>query len=515
MSIAELIMTGTERASKSTDWVADSLAKIGDNVGKVLREREQQKQAQEMLPFLQQSMQESMKLAQTGDTAGAYSNMMGIFASNPNLMQNKAVLPFLEMGLKGINESATRYKQGQEYNQRQAYYDKVTANKTGGGGEEDRSLYTPEERARMTLLGQTPNVTLYEDQNVISDTTAVSQPTAQGQIGMPANQVSSPTIVEVPLPQAVPTKEAPVQEEGGATEMTYKGPQVKAVESMAASIKSPEYKKALLNSIKNPAPKEQVASFKQFSEQYNSLPEDGKMAVMQDLSVVFDSDKNFEKNKPQLGKNFYPLKPEQSAIIGNNITGIILEPTTEAKSMTAGAKSDSVTFGTNKNDIDAYQTLFTSATSELSQGKLGKFLKENGGVFNTTYTETPSEVIPTMATQSGKITIPSKAVLYQKNLDPNNEKTPVIELTEGQLSAFKTIQNSPSRLQQLRAGNSNSSFVRIAPSGPIRGTDKAIPQAATAASVYKSKEDVISAIKSNKLTREQGRGILQNQFGYK
>jgi hypothetical protein len=154
--------------------------------------------------------------------------------------------------------------------------------------------------------------------------------------------------------------------------------------------------------------------------------------------------------------------------------------------MTAGAKSDSVTFGTNQNDINAYQTLFTSSATELSQGKLGKFLKENGGVFNTTYTETPAEVIPTMGTPSGKTTIPSKAVLYQKNLDPNDKKTPVIELTEGQLSAFKTIQNSPSRLQQLRAGNSNSAFVRIAPSGPIRGTDKTMPQTATANTSFNS-----------------------------
>ena len=478
MSIAELIMQGTNRSSESTSWVGDSLAKLGQNVGQALAQREQQKQAQEMLPFLQQSMQESMTLAQKGDTAAAYSNMMGIFASNPNLMQNKAVLPFLEMGLKGINESATRYKQGQEYNQRQAYYDKVTANKTGGGGEEDRSLYTPEDRARMTLLGQNPPNVTYPDQNVSYDTTAVLQPTEQRQAGMPAAQGDLISNLEAPLPEAVPTK--PMQEEGGATEMTYKGPQIKAVESMAASIQSPQYKKALLNSIKNPAPPEQVASFKQFSNQYNSLPEDGKMAVMQDLSIVFDSDKNFEKNKPQLGKNFYPLKPEQSAVVGNNITGIVLEPTTEAKSMTAGAKSDSVTFGTNINDINAYQTLFTSAATELSQGKLGKFLKENGGVFNTTYTETPSEVIPTIGTPSGKTTIPGKAVLYQKNLDPNDKKTPVIELTDGQLAAFKTIQNSPSRLQQLRAGNSNSAFVRIAPSGPIRGTDKATPQTATA-----------------------------------
>jgi hypothetical protein len=468
MSIAELIMQGTNRASNSTAWVGDSLAKLGQNVGQALAQREQQKQAQEMLPMFQQSMQDSMRLAGEGKSGEAYSMLMP-FLTDPSVARNPFMMPALEAGIKMNQIAADDFLRQSQIN---AYNTRTT--EKASQGMDSRQVYTPEERARMTLLGQTPNVPTYEDQNLISDTMAVSQSTAQGQTGMPANQLDSPTIVEAPLPE-----EVPMREDGGATEMTYKGPQVKAVENIAASIKSTEYKKALLNSIKNPAPPEQVASFKQFSEQYNSLPEDGKMAVMQDLSIVFDSDKNFEKNKPQLGKNFYPLKPEQSKVIGNNITGIILEPTTQAKSFTAGAKSDSTTFGTNQNDIDAYQTLFTSAATELSQGKLGKFLKENGGVFNTTYTETPSEVTPTMGTPSGKTTIPSKAVLYQKNLDPNDKKTPVIELTEGQLSAFKTIQNSPSRLQQLRAGNSNSSFVRIAPSGPIRGTDKAMPQGST------------------------------------
>jgi hypothetical protein len=476
MSIAELIMTGTERASKSTDWVSDSLAKIGDNVTKVLREREQQKQAQEILPFLQQSMQESMTLAGQGKSSEAYAKLMP-FLTDPSVINNPNLRQAIPAFEKGIELATNDFYKKEQLRVRENMYNA----RYGGGGEgggEDRNFYTPEERARMTLLNKTPNVTTYPNQNVVSDTTAVSQSTAQGQTGMPANQLDSPTIVEAPLP-----------EEGGATEMTYKGPQVKAVESMAASIKSPEYKKALLNSIKNPAPPEQVASFKQFSEQYNSLPENKKMVVMQDLSLVFDSNKSFENNKAQLGKDFYPLKPEQSAVIGNNITGIILEPVTEAKSFTAGAKSDSVTFGTTTEDINKYQTIFTSAATELAEGKLGKFLKENGGVFNTTYTETPSKVTPTMATQGGKITIPSSVVLYQKNLDPNDKKTPLIELSEGQLSAYQTIKNSPSRLQQLRAGNSNSSFVRVEPTlatGPTRKAAKSMPLPQSKASDFLS-----------------------------
>jgi hypothetical protein len=478
MSIAELIMQGTNRASNSTAWVGDSLAKLGQNVGQALAQREQQKQAQEMLPMFQQSMQESMQLAGQGQSGEAYAKLMP-FLTDPSIAQNPFMMPALEAGIKMNQIAADDFLRKSQID---AYNTRTT--EKASQGLDNRQVYTPEERARMTLLGQAPPDMTYPDQNLISDTTAVSQPMAQGQTVMPANQLGSTTIVEAPL-----TQETTMQEEGGTTEMTYKGPQVKAVESMAASIQSPQYKKALLNSIKNPAPPEQVASFKQFSNQYNSLPEDGKMAVMQDLSIVFDSDKNFEKNKPQLGKNFYPLKPEQSKVIGNNITGIILEPVTEAKSMTAGAKSDSVTFGTNKEDIDKYQTIFTSAATELAEGKLGKFLKENGGVFNTTYTETPSEVIPTIGTPSGKTTIPSKVILYQKNLDPNDKKTPLIELSGGQLAAYKQIKDSPSRLQQLRAGNSNSSFVRIAPTGPTRGAAKPVSQIATVNTSFNSVEE--------------------------
>lgn len=102
MSIAELIMTGTNRASESTAWVGDSLAKLGQNVGQALAQREQQKQAQEMLPFLQQSMQESMTLAGSGKTGEAYAKLMP-FLADPSVAQNpflKQVIPAFESGIK-------------------------------------------------------------------------------------------------------------------------------------------------------------------------------------------------------------------------------------------------------------------------------------------------------------------------------------------------------------------------------------------------------------------------------
>jgi hypothetical protein len=103
MSIAELIMTGTQQASKSTDWVADSLAKIGDNVSKVYREREQNKRAQEMLPMLQQGIQESMTLAGQGQSGAAYSKMLGMLT--PEVMNTPQSMTLVKLGLDAVGKS--------------------------------------------------------------------------------------------------------------------------------------------------------------------------------------------------------------------------------------------------------------------------------------------------------------------------------------------------------------------------------------------------------------------------
>jgi hypothetical protein len=275
---------------------------------------------------------------------------------------------------------------------------------------------------------------------------------------------------EGPIEGQMPTQNQPAQSPAPSMEQ-----QSQAVKAIAQTAQTPQFKKALLNSANNPAPKEQQQSFAEFAKQYNSMPEPEQNAFRQELSVVFPSDKKFNEVKPQLGKNFYPLTPEQRDAVGDNISGLILTPVEEVKSFTAGAKSDSMTFGTNKDDIDKYQQQFIAASTELSQGKLGKFLKQNGGAFNMTYTETPQEQV---TNEDGDIVkVPSKAILYQKNRDPNEETTPVIELTDGQLAALKIIQTSPSKIRQLRAGDSDSSFVRIAPTGPIRGSTKPTAEA--------------------------------------
>jgi hypothetical protein len=124
-------MKGTERASKSTDWVADSLAKIGDNVTKVLVDRQQQKQAQEMLPMFQQSMQEAMTYANEGDAGLAYSKLMP-FITNPATAKNPYTFPAIENALKLIDASATQYARNIQV---EAYRDRSSGGGGGGGFE--------------------------------------------------------------------------------------------------------------------------------------------------------------------------------------------------------------------------------------------------------------------------------------------------------------------------------------------------------------------------------------------
>ena len=479
MSIAELIMTGTQQASKSTDWVADSLAKIGDNVSKVYREREQNKQAQEMLPFLQQSMQESMTLAQTGDTAAAYSNMMGVFASNPNLMQNPSVLPFLQMGLKGINESAERYKQTQDYNQRQAYYNKVTANKTGGG----IPAMSPKEAAENALLTPNQNAPMTGDgtETIEIDT----------QTGQPIATLINAVDAETPLPEM----EGVAQPDPSA-----------ALTNIAKTAKSEKFKSALMEVAKYPPTKETENDFRQSVQNYFALKNEEKKSVIDSHTSGFKGRKEAEST---MGKDFYRVE-DADRILGKQYEGLILKPSVEAKGTTIG-KSQSVTYGTNAEDLRRFEGNVSGSVSELNQGKVGNFISNNGGVFNLDKETVEEEVKNKYSgnTQKEKVTY-----LFNKNNPDNRIKI----LDDSQIKAFDMLTIVPAELQRLTNRGATASLVAVerpTTKGPTKEVAKTMPQAATAASGYKSKEDVISAIKSGKLTIEQGKGILQNQFGYK
>ena len=123
MSIAELIMQGTNRASESTAWVGKSLAELGKNAGEALERKEQQKQAQEMLPMLQQGMQESMTLAGQGQSGAAYSKMLGMLT--PETLNNPQSMTLVKLGLDAIGKSTDDYLLSQKVSQSTSGMDSI------------------------------------------------------------------------------------------------------------------------------------------------------------------------------------------------------------------------------------------------------------------------------------------------------------------------------------------------------------------------------------------------------
>jgi hypothetical protein len=221
MSIAELIMTGTQQASKSTDWVADSLAKIGDNVSKFYREREQNKQAQEMLPMLQQGMQESMTLAQQGQSGAAYSKMLGMLT--PETLKNPQSMTLVKLGLDAIGKSTDDFLLSQKATQ--------------GTG------MTATDLIALRAMGITPPETNTPSTNVVpkpkpttgGNTAQADFDTIVDEMNLPANpqvgqggSILTPPVGTQPQPSAVatPTQATPTPAQEKARDFVFENEKV-------------------------------------------------------------------------------------------------------------------------------------------------------------------------------------------------------------------------------------------------------------------------------------------------
>jgi hypothetical protein len=105
MSIAEQIMSGTQRQEKSWSVLSENLGRLGQQVGQQLAMREYQKQAAEALPVIQQQMQTALRDAGEGRSADAYSKLVPLI-SNPAYNQNPILLPGLEYIMKATKDAA-------------------------------------------------------------------------------------------------------------------------------------------------------------------------------------------------------------------------------------------------------------------------------------------------------------------------------------------------------------------------------------------------------------------------
>jgi hypothetical protein len=267
-------MKGTERASKSTDWVADSLAKIGDNVTKVLVDRQQQKQAQEMLPMFQQSMQEAMINANEGDSGLAFSKLMP-FLTNPATLKNPYILPALDAGTKMIELAANDYARNIQV---EAY-----RNRSSGGGGGDGGTPNPfSERFNQARgRGGIPSI-----DGLPTDTT--------GYNGMPAGYLNPQTKDDfISLFAPVPEGDS-LPESGGVPAMQSGGGTSFGMRDSTTSFGAGAYQPS----------EETLQQFAEYSDQYDSAKPKQKKAIESQRTIVYD-------NKDALGRDIQNLDDDQ------------------------------------------------------------------------------------------------------------------------------------------------------------------------------------------------------------
>jgi hypothetical protein len=329
MSIAELIMTGTKRASDSTAWVGDSLAKLGQNVGQALAQREQQKQAQEILPFLQQSMQESMRLAGEGKSGEAYAKLMPFLAdpsviNNPNLRQ---VIPAFESGIKIAGDEF--YKK----EQLRVREDMYNARYGGGGGGEGGGF---DVGSYVDMLNQGRDTT--QDAEQVVDQAEVN-PMVAGQLpGMripaPQNQVGT----------AMTRDEIDQQAVAGLPVMPQ-GPTKEAAQAMGGVL--PEMQK-------EPPPKNILEKFIKIEDRFAKLPLDKQRAEMDNTSIIFPNKEDVAAYKPSKGRGVIEL----STAAGIGVPGAVAVELPQAVSkyvlsgVNVNPKTGNVSYSINQKEID-------------------------------------------------------------------------------------------------------------------------------------------------------------------
>jgi len=325
MSIAELIMQGTNRSSESTAWVGDSLAKLGQNVGQALAQREQQKQAQEMLPMFQQSMQESMKLAGEGKSGEAYSMLMP-FLTDPSVARNPFMMPALEAGIKMNQIAADDFLRKSQID---AYKARSTGGGTSGGGGFDVGGF-------VDTLNQEGDTT--QNAEVIVDQTEVN-PMVVGQLpGMriPAQQNQT----EVAM-----TKDAIDQQAAAGLPVMPQGPTKEAAQAMGGVL--PEMQK-------EPPPKNILEKFTKIEDRFAKLPLDKQRAEMDNTSIIFPNKEDIAAYEPPKGRG----KIELSTAAGIGVPGAVAVELPQAVSkyvlsgVNVNPKTGNVSYSINQKEID-------------------------------------------------------------------------------------------------------------------------------------------------------------------
>jgi hypothetical protein len=442
MSIAELIMQGTNRSSESTAWVGDSLAKLGQQVGASLAQREQQKQAQEMLPMLQQNLQESMKLAGEGQSGAAYSKMFG--ALNQQTMSNPQLLPFIKLGFDAIGKSTDDFQRQSQI----AAYNNRYAEKTGQETstlEQATSLQNEFNQANQVDTNQV-DVNQQPQTNFAQQTPRTIQELGKQardaysakQSGMPAAQMPPQTegIIEAPLPDAI-------DQQTLDKASIARGPVREATNDYVPS-------------------KKKLEDFIRGSDKFEKLDTFKRQDYMDNQSLVFPAEQNKQEylNKLSKDKTIIPLNGELFAGVPG-LVGVELPKEYQKWIVSSGNVGKAISFSIkpeaqNNNEakgavkwLNDWQNASSTVSSDSNLRDL--LSKANGDILSLDLNQKQVEASDSQFT--GGLIQPKKVIEYDASVKGNPDKT---KLTEDQFKNLMMLKNL-----SVTANVNNAKFLRM------------------------------------------------------
>jgi len=363
MSIAELIMQGTEQNSKSTAWVSDSLQKIGQNVSAALKEREQQKQAQAMMPFLQQSMQESMELAGKGQSGDAYAKMIPLLtdpstANNPYIMR---VIPALQ---NGIEAAASDYQQNRRLD--------IAASRVSGSGgyrtqyeDEDDSIF---QNNATQSQGTSPSKV--SSPQVQSKQVPVKPAAVSTGVIQPSVSVSIPQDLSM-APTGLPATQQPGQVLASTPDTGQRG------KVSVVSAEQPQQGQVTATMPMEEPDPETLKIFQKVYANYQNATPLVREGMRDKVVLEFDSIQEAKDNIAKLKTN-QSYEPLDFGVVDPSIKGVAYSSTIPGAINAKGGQ----TRLPNTKGIDQRETWQNAANLVNGREDLAQFYKEAGGAKN-------------------------------------------------------------------------------------------------------------------------------------
>ena len=440
MSIAEQIMLGTQQQSKNWSVLSDSIGQLGQQIGQSLANKEYQNQVQAVLPMMQATYRNAFDKIGQGNLSEGYSDLM-----DAQIQYGSSTNPFIQNMNKQMAEMSKQYANDYLSQERLRITEAMYGQRYGNNNA--LPAMSPKEAAENALL--TPN------QNAPVTDGATETIEIDPKTGQPIATLINEFDAETPLPEMEGVGQPDV-----STTLT----------NIAKTAKSEKFKSALMEVAKYPPSQDTMNDVRQSVQNYFALKDEEKKGVLDTHTSAFKGRKEAQSTA---GKDFYRVE-DADRILGKQYEGLILKPSVEAKGTTIG-KSQSVTYGTNAEDLRKFEGSVSGSVSELNQGKVGDFISNNGGVFNLDKETVEEEVKnkylnPTQKTQTEKVTY-----LFNKN---NPEKR-IKVIDDAQVRAFDILTKVPAELQRLTNRGATASLVAVerpTTKGPTREVAKTMPQ---------------------------------------